>query len=375
MGIHTGTAHERDDDYFGRAVNRVARLMSIAHGEQILVSGTTAALLRALEVDGLTLRDLGEHRLKDLAEPEPTFQVIADGLRTEFPPPTSLNSFPNNLPSQISSFIGRENELQTLHTATSSHRVITIAGPGGIGKTRLSLQLGAELAHEFKDGVWFVEFASLDDPKLVVQTVADALGIRELPAEQILTTVQRSLERKRLLLILDNAEHVIAEVARFTRDLTRGCPNVTLLLTSREPLLMPGEFVFWLLPLSLAVAGEPDGAELSQSDQLFLERALSVRPDIHLDDAAARTIARICRRLDGIPLAIELSAARLSSLSFSELDRRLEDRLKILVSRDRSRDERHRTLRETIDWSYRLLDDAERRFFSRAVRVPRPRSR
>jgi len=359
MGIHSGTAQERDDDYFGRTVNRVARFSSIAHGGQVLVSGSTAALLRHTELDGITLRDLGEHRLKDLAEPEHTYQVVCNGLRLDFPPPTSLDSHPNNLPSHFSSFVGRDGELSTLRDAVGAHRIITIAGPGGIGKTRLAVQLGAELANTFKAGVWFVEMALLDDPALIPQTVADVLHITEQPTEHLVQTIVQALSTKQILLILDNSEHLLVEVAAFVRELAHRCPSVHVLVTSREPLHMPGEYVYRLLPLSVSRSAKEGGLR-SASEQLFLERALTARPDLVVDDATGDAIRRICRHLDGMPLAIELAAARVTTLALSELDQRLADRLKVLVSRDQSVDNRHRTLRATIEWSYRLLNDSER---------------
>jgi predicted ATPase/class 3 adenylate cyclase len=362
MGIHTGVAQERDDDYFGRTVNRVARFMSIAHGGQILVSGSTAALLRQADLKDLSLRDLGAHRLKDLAQPESTYQVAGPGLRADFPALSSLDAHPNNLPSQLSSFIGREAELHHLHEALTAHRVVTITGPGGMGKTRLALQVGAELVHEFKDGVWFVELAQLEDAKLVAHSIADVINIHEQPTEAIEITVARAIGKKQLLLILDNSEHLIDLVADLTKQLARNCPLVRFLVTSRQPLHLDGEHVLRLLPLSLQRSGPQAVGTPPASEQLFLDRALAAHPRLELTDEARVTIGQICRRLEGIPLAIELAAARVATLSLDELDRRLLDRFKLLVSRDRSRDARHRTLRSTIDWSYQLLNADEREF-------------
>jgi predicted ATPase/class 3 adenylate cyclase len=352
MGIHTGTAQERDDDYFGRTVNRVARFMSIAHGGQILVSGTAEALLRHAQLDDISLRDLGEHRLKDLSEPEPAFQVIAEGLATAFPSLSSLDAHPNNLPSQASSFVGRTAELAALAHALDDNRLVTLAGPGGIGKTRLALHCAADVIGRFKDGVWFVEFASLADPALIAQTVAGVLRIREVPHEALDASLMHALERKQLLLVFDNAEHLLHPVAALAKALVARCPHLRILATSREPLYLDGERVYRLLPLESDV----------ESAALFLDRARSAKPDLALYDGDQERIVRICRRVEGIPLAIELAAARVALLGLAELDARLEQRFRVLVSRDRTRAERHRKLWETIDWSYRLLDAEERRF-------------
>ncbi len=352
MGIHTGTAQERDDDYFGRTVNRVARFMSIAHGGQILVSGTTEALLRHAHLDDISLRALGEHRLKDLSEPEPAFQVIAEGLATAFPSLTSLDAHPNNLPSLTSSFVGRTTELAALAHALEGNRLVTLAGPGGIGKTRLALQCAADVIGRFKDGVWFVEFAALDDPALIAQTVAGVLRVREVPHEAVEVSLAHALERKHLLLVVDNAEHLLQPLAALTKALLARCPHVRIMTTSREPLHLDGEHVYRLLPL------ETD----AESVALFLDRARAAKPDLTLLAADAEHVVRICRRVEGIPLAIELAAARVTLLPPADIDARLEQRFRLLVSRDRTRAERHRTLRETIDWSYRLLDPEERRF-------------
>lgn len=361
MGIHTGTAQERDDDYFGRSVNRVARFMSIAHGGQILVSGATAALLRNLELDGVSLRDLGEHRLKDLSEPEPAFQVLADGLTIAFPSLASLDAHPNNLPSQTSSFVGRTGELAALAAAMRNHRLVTLTGPGGIGKTRLSLQFAADAVHGFKDGVWFVEFAGVEDRALILQSVVNALRVREVAQESLSQTLARALERKQLLLILDNAEHLLTDIAGMAASLLANAPGLRVLVTSREPLHLDGEFVLRLHPLRLPFETNA-GVTAGEAVELFLERAGNARPDLPVRSADIEHVTSICTRLEGIPLAIELAAARVATLSFAELDERLERRFRILVSRDQTKAARHRTLWETIDWSYRLLEPEERRF-------------
>lgn len=360
MGIHTGMAQERDDDYFGPAVNRVARFMSIAHGGQILVSGATRELLRHLDID-VTLRELGEHWLKDLKEPEPAYQVLAEGLATEFPSLTSLDARPNNLPAAISSFVGRRAELQELRSAVSSHRLVSIVGPGGIGKTRIAVHLAGEVLANFRDGAWLVELAGITDSALVAQTVADALGIREDPTSPVREQLLFALAHKRMLVVLDNSEHLLEEVATLARRLLSACPKLHVVVTSREPLHLEGERVVRLNALELS--GDGGSSDLrSDGMLLFIDRALAVRPDLSIDADAEQRVARICVRLEGIPLAIELAAARAATFSLAQLEERLSDRLATLVSRDRTRSERQRTLRAAIEWSFHLLSGEERHF-------------
>ena len=251
-GIHSGSAVQRDDDYFGPTLNRTARLMSIAYGEQILVSAATEALLRDVLTDDVSLRDLGTHRLKDLSRPENAYQVVAPGIRTEFPALNTLDSRPNNLPSQASSFIGRETELAELCQLVRERRVVTITGPGGMGKTRTSLQVAAALLDEYPDGAWFVDLSGLKDASLVAQSIGATLGISELPNETMRATLLDELREKRLLLVIDNAEHLIAEVTAVVGDLVARCPGMSLLVTSREPLHVAGEQVYRLEPMSSA---------------------------------------------------------------------------------------------------------------------------
>ncbi|MBV9440209.1 MAG: tetratricopeptide repeat protein, partial [Candidatus Eremiobacteraeota bacterium] len=348
MGIHTGTAVEAEGDYFGPTVNRVARLMSIGYGEQILVSGATAPLLRDELPDGTTLRSLGTHRLKDLTEPEPTFQVLAPGLRADFPVLRSIDSRPNNLPFQISSFIGRERELGDLRGALAQRRLISIVGPGGIGKTRLALQAAAEAIDHFPDGAWIVPFSPLRDGDLIAHAVADALQIRESPQEPLDVTIACELAGREMLLVLDSAEHLLAPAAAFVKAILSRCATLKMLVTSREPLHLTGEFVLRVGPLETAA-------------ELLLDRAREVLGDFLADEAARRAVEEICGRLECIPLAIELAAARTATMPLAELSARLGRGLSVLVSRDPTKEERHRTLRATIAWSYGLLnpDEAE----------------
>lgn len=350
MGIHTGSAVEIGGDYFGPTVNRVARFMSIGHGEQILVSGTTAPLLRDVLPQDVTLREAGTHRLKDLDRPEPAYQVIAPGLRADFPALKSLDARPNNLPFQISSFVGRERELADLREVVAARRLVTIVGPGGIGKTRLALQAAGELIDRHADGVWLVQLAQVRTADLVPQATAEVLHVRESPQEPIGETVAGALARSEALLVLDCAEHLLSGTAAFVKMLLNRCASLRILVTSREPLHLTGETVVRVAALETAV-------------QLFLDRAREVAPELVVDERALATIDEICKRLEGIPLAIELAAARIATLSLSQLHARLSQRLSLLVSRDPTTEERHRTLRATVAWSYDLLGTEEAAVF------------
>jgi predicted ATPase len=347
MGLHSGDCTERGGDYFGPTVNRVARLSSLAYGEQILLSSATAALVRDAPGAGIELRPLGLHRLRDLAQPEPTFQVIAEGLRTEFPVLPSLDSRPNNLPSQISSFVGRERELQEVVAFVGGSRLLTIVGPGGIGKTRLALQVAADvLCDHYPGGAWFVDLTALRDPDSIAGTVATELNLRELPSEPIDKTLVTHLGDRQVLLLLDNAEHVLAGVARFAKLVLSKCASVTVLATSREPLHVAGERVYRLGPLT-------------DASSLFFERARESAPSMNFGKSDLDEVSALCRQLEGIPLAIELACARLSSMPLEQLRRRLTSGLN-LASKDSSELSRHRTLRETIRWSYDMLSPAEK---------------
>lgn len=361
MAVHSGSATERDGDYFGAAVNCVARLTALACGEQILVSSSTALLLAD---NGVELRNLGRYHLKGFSQPQTIYQVIADDLRHDFPPLASVGLPANNLPSQISSFVGRSVELQDLRRMLSE-RFVTITGPGGMGKTRIALQLAREVLAEFPDGAWLVELAKVHDPALILQTIAAALNVRESPQQALEETLLQYLTSKHVMIILDNSEHVIEGIVPFVKALLARCPKVTLVITSREALHVIGERVFRLSPLSYAAEDAQIGnLKRYDSTRLFLERARAFRPELPAGREDAREIASICRKLEGIPLAIELAAARVTTLSLPHLNERLAKKLSPLISRDSSEDERHRTLKGTIDWSYQLLDKDQRRFFA-----------
>ncbi len=346
MAIHCGESTPRDGDYFGPALNRVARLMSVAHGEQILVSAAAYALLGDSLDGDVALRDLGVIRLKDLSRPEAAFQVLAPGLRSSFPAPRSLDVRPNNLPSQISSFVGRKRELEELGTLVASTRLLTIVGTGGVGKTRLALQLAAAAVDQYPDGAWLVDLTALRRPDLVAQAVAAALDVRELPNEPIDATLQAYLRERRLLLVIDNSEHLLGAVAALVKNVLQQCPAVTIVATSRQPLHVAGEQVYRLGPLV-------------ESTRLFVERAQRAAPAISFGGEENAEVRALCEKLEGLPLAIELACARLSSMSLKQLSRRLQSVL-TLSSKDVTERSRHRALRETIAWSYELLDGDER---------------
>lgn len=363
MALHAGSALRRGGDYFGPAVNRVARLLAIAHGGQILASSALAGTFADAPAEGVSLRDLGAHRLKDLARAETVYQVMAAGLRADFPTPASLDAHPNNLPSQMSSFVGRTAEIARLRKRLGEHRVVTIAGAGGIGKTRLALQLAAEVVEEYAGGVYFVALAPVSDGTLIVNALAAALRVTELGNEPLETTVVRYIGTKPMLLVFDNSEHVLVETAALVKRIESECPNARCLVTSREPLHLTGECVERLNPLATPVdAASVGDLEAVAGSLLFLERARSAAGgELSLSATDCALIAAICRRLDGIPLAIELAASRLATTPL----RRLADRLSAmrLASKDSTVEERHRTLRAAIEWSHDMLADSEKQVF------------
>jgi predicted ATPase/class 3 adenylate cyclase len=364
MGLHTGTCEERDSDYFGPAVNRVARLEAVAHGGQVLISGTTAELLSQSLPDGVSLHDLGEHRLKDLGRPEQVFQLGASYLDQDFPPLASLDNpdLPNNLPGQLSAFIGREHELAEVRALAASSRLVTLTGSGGSGKTRLALQAAAELLDSAGDGVWFAELASVTDDDQVPGAVAAALGLPDHSGPSALASVIEVLTGQDVVLVLDNCEHVIDAAAGFSDQIIRYCLGVRFLATSREPLGIEGERVYRVPPMSLPAREAISAAELAACDsvKLFADRARSHDLAFTLDDRTAPLVATICRRLDGIPLALELAAARLSSMSLRHLSERLDQRFRLLTGGSRKAMPRQQTLLATVDWSFDLLNPAER---------------
>jgi predicted ATPase/class 3 adenylate cyclase len=361
MGLHAGEGQARAGDYYGPDLNRAARVMGIGHGGQILVSGTTAALLRGRLPDGAELIDLGLHRLHGLSDPEQVYQLVHSSLETEFPPLPSAVSIPHNLPAQLTSFIGRSNELAEVKQLVESSRLLTLVGPGGTGKTRLMLEAARDLVERFPDGVWLVELAPLTDPELVAEKTADVLGVRGLPDRSLADSLAVYLRRKEILLLLDNAEHLIQTSAELVEHMLMHCPQLKILVTSREPLSIGGEVTFQVLSLSLPAENVMTEAELEASEavQLFLERARTVRTDFELTTDNRSAVSEVVRQLDGIPLALELAAARSRVMSAEQIAARLDDRFRLLVSGRRTALPRQQTLQALIDWSWNLLDESE----------------
>jgi predicted ATPase/class 3 adenylate cyclase len=372
MGIHTGPAVassiEEAGGYNGYlTLARTKRVMSTAFGGQILISGASAELLRGELPESVELRDMGEHRLKGLMKPERLWQVIAPHLVSEFPPLRSLNAIPNNLPVEVDSFIGREGELrQTRELLTSSH-LLTLVGPGGTGKTRLTLHLAAEVLSEFTDGIWLVELAQLNDPALVLPTIAATLALRETAGASLNDLVTRFICDHHLLLILDNCEHLVETCAILVDGFLRNCPESKILASSREALGIHGETVYQVPPLALPDPNTLDAQTISRSEavQLFVERAAAVKTGFRLNDNNISAVAQISQQLDGMPLAIELAAARVGMLTPQQIATRLDDRFRLLTGGNRAALPRQQTLRSLIDWSYDLLPEEERLLFRR----------
>ena len=354
MGLATGEAELRGGDYFGAVLNRAARVMAAGHGGQVLLDGTTAGLCSSID-----LMALGPRRLRDIAKPVEMFQVLADGLRSEFPPLKTLDATPGNLRPPTTSFIGREAELAEVQEALKAHRLVTLTGVGGVGKTRLATEVAARLADEFPDGVWLFELAAVADPAAVPDAVAAVLGITQQPGKSVAESVAAALEGRVRLLVFDNCEHVRDAAADLVEAILAHSATVRVLATSREGLGVADEQL-WLVP-SLEVRAGIDSAAVS----LFVERARSVASRFSVataDEAAA--VVEICRRLDGIPLAIELAASRMASMTASEVRDRLDQRFRLLVGSRRGL-ERHHTLRHAVAWSYDHLDDEEKSLLER----------
>jgi predicted ATPase/class 3 adenylate cyclase len=359
MGLHTGEAEIRDASYYGGAVNRAARVMAIAWGGQVVCTATTASLL----AEDVELCDLGEHRLRDLSRPERVWQL---GSSASFPPLRSGSNLPGNLPTQVTEFVGRAAELQSLHEAVESARVVTLTGVGGAGKTRLALQFAAEAQPEFRNGAWLCDLAPLTSPDAVAPAVAAVIGVEPGGDGAWTSAIADALAERQLLLVLDNCEHVLDAVATLVDSLMRSCPNVVVVSTSREGLGVPGERIMPVGSLALPRIDEPlDAARTTDAVNLFVSRARDVRP-LEIDDPEIlAAVTQICRRLDGIPLALELAAARTQSMSVNEIARHLDDRFGLLTRGARTALARHQTLRAAIDWSFDLLDEAEQRVLMR----------
>jgi predicted ATPase/class 3 adenylate cyclase len=368
MGMHTGEPARIAANYLGLDVHRAARICAAGHGGQMLLSEPTARLIEADLPAGSTLRDLGHHRLKDFTHPEHLFQLVVPDLPLDFPPLRSLDVRPNNLPAHVTSFIGREPQLAEGKQLLTRTRLLTLTGSGGVGKTRLGLQLAAELLSQQPDGVWLVDVGPLTDPLLILQTVAEVLGVREQPGRPLLDTLIDAMQAKQLLLVLDNCEHLVEACAHVVDALLRACPALTILATSREVLGVAGETVYRVPSLALPAAQPSPSLEAlarSEAVQFFTERAMAARPEFTVTDRTAPAVARLCSRLDGIPLALELAAARVRVLSVEQLAARLDDRFRLLTGGSRTAVPRLQTLRAMMDWSYELLSDPERAVFQR----------
>jgi predicted ATPase len=340
MGVHTCEAEYRDGDYYGSEVNRAARLMSVAHGGQVVVSAATSALLRGRSVE---LVDLGEHRLRDLGDPERVFQVAHPELERKFPALQSVDELAGNLPVQRDRFVGRAALIEQITGLVADTAVVTLTGPGGVGKTRLALQLASVLQPEFSDGAWFVDLAPVTTAERVAAVVLETLGYTLAAGEDDVTGLCARLRRRRMLLVVDNCEHLVASVARVVDAISTSAPDVRVVATSREGLGVPAERVVPVTPLATDAGGD--------AVELFVTRARAARPEFAVDAATTPTVVELCRRLDGIPLAIELAAARSRSIAPAKILERLDERFRLLTGGSRTAVARHQTLQAAVDWS------------------------
>jgi predicted ATPase/class 3 adenylate cyclase/Tfp pilus assembly protein PilF len=367
-GLHAGISERRDNDVFGPEVNRAARIMSAGHGGQVLLSHAVATLLHDRLPAEIALRDLGAVRLRGIAKPERIYQLMHPALRDSFPALRSLEATPNNLPHPLTSFVGRARELADVADLVRSTRLVTLCGAGGIGKTRLSLQVAADVLNEFADGVWLAELAPFADARLVPSAVAAVLGVKEQAGRPILETLAEHVVDRQLLLILDNCEHVVSACAHLAKRLLQAGPGLRILASSREPMRVAGETTYPVPTLGVPSASQntdPDALNEYESIRLFVDRAVAVKPGFKLVGENAVAIVDICRHLDGIPFAIELAAARVRMLSVAAIAARLGDRFRLLTGGERTASPRQQTLRALIDWSYDLLSEDERRLLRR----------
>ena len=354
MGLHTGSAEVRDGDYFGTEVNRAARLVAVAHGGQVLCSQSTADLARGALGASFSLVDLGEQQLRDLQTPERVFQVVHSDLPVGFPVLRTLDAFPGNLPLQVTEFVGRDDELVELSKLLGRCRLVTLTGTGGVGKTRLALQAAAEVVPHYPDGTWFVDLAAVDDDTFVAASIATTMGLPEHRQGSREEALVGALARRRALVVLDNCEHLVDTVAGVVDLVVRGCPGVTVLSTSQEGLGVDGEVTFPVRPL-----------REDEAERLFVERAEAARHGFELTADNSVAVIELCRRLDGIPLAIELAAARVASMSPGAILERIDERFRLLGQGRRTARRRHQTLRAAVDWSYGLLNTQEQLVFER----------
>jgi predicted ATPase len=369
MGIHTGEVSQSESGLVGYEVHRAARIAAVGHGGQVLLSSAAAGLVEDVLPEDVGLRNLGSHRLKDLGRPETIYQLVVEGLRDQFPPLRSLDNpeLPNNLPASLNPFVGRVSELEEVRSLVTTSRMVTLTGAGGSGKTRLALQVAAELLDGSGEGVWFVDFAPVSDPAMVPVVVMSALQIRPDPALTPMDSLLKTLRDQTVLITLDNCEHLIDSIAKLSNLVGRSCPRVWLLATSREPLGVDAEQVYRVRSMSLPTEDVRAVSDLEGSDAvaLFLARARARESTFVIDDESAPLVASICRRLDGIPLAIELAASRLSSMSIADLHDRLDQRFRLLTGGSRNALPRQQTLGAMVAWSYDLLNEPEREVLRR----------
>jgi predicted ATPase/class 3 adenylate cyclase len=365
-GLHTGPVQARDNDYFGSTVNRAARIMNAAHGGQILVSQAIADDLAGALPANVSLKGLGAVRLRGLSASEAVFQVMHPRLYQNFPALRELEATPNNLPQQLTSFIGRESERQEIEEMLHGTRLLTLLGMGGLGKTRLALAIGTSVMDAYPDGVWFVDLQMIRDDALVASEAARVLGVREEPGRPLVQTLTAHVRTRKLMLILDNCEQVVDTCAELANAILRGAPDVRVVTTSRIALRVPGEQTYVVQPLPVPMRTESlDALRKSTAVQLFVERAKLHKPSFALNEREAPAVAELVFRLEGIPLALELAAARVRTLTVADINKRLTDRYKILIGGDRTLQARQQTLRALVDWSYDLLEEGEQVLLAR----------
>lgn len=364
IGIHTGEIQLRDDaNYAGPTINRTARLRDLAHGGQTVLSGVTESLVVDRLPEDVWLADLGSHPLRDLPRPERVVQVCHPDLRNEFPPLRVRTAVvAQNLPAQLTSFVGRQAQLGELRDIVTANRLVTLTGAGGAGKTRLAVESAARVAADFSDGVWYVDLAPITIPEVAPVTVARTLGLPDQPGRSTMDLLVRFFGDKKILLLLDNCEHLLDACGAMAIELLAACPQLTILATSREPLGLPGE-LSWRVP-SLSLADE--------AIELFTDRARRARPEFVVTEENRALLEQICERLDGMPLAIELAAARVRALSLHQIVDSLHDRFRLLTGGARTAVRRQQTLRASVDWSHALLTEPEQVLFRRLAAFAGP---